>query len=194
MIKLPRADFRGKIIEDCIRERMSKRYYRAEPLKIEEVAQILWAAQGMINKEKRSAPSAGATYPLKLYAMCGNVDGLEKGLYLYLSQEHALEEKINEDLRKSLCKCALNQEWIEKAALVLIFVAVYKRTTMYYGERGTMYVHIETGHSAQNVYLECVSMGLGTVAVGAFHPGEVKKLLLLSKEEEPLYIMPIGRI
>jgi len=183
-------------IEEALSERRSVREYMDEPLTLREVSQILWAAKGMTAPEKggRTAPSAGALYPLEVYLVVRRVDGVKPGVYHYLPEEHKLDRILEGDISIELAQAALGQTFISKAPVNLVFSGVFKRTTKKYGERGVYYVYMEAGHAAQNVYLQVQSLGLGTVTVGAFYDEEVKRLLNLSEEETPLYIMPIGKI
>jgi len=157
-----------------------------------EVSQLLWAAQGITREGwGRTAPSAGATYPLEIYLVVNRVDGLESGVYHYLPGEHSLEIREVGEFGRRLRKAALGQEMLEEAAVNVVVAAVYGRTTARYSGRGERYVHIEVGHVGQNIYLQAEALGLGTVAVGAFHDDGVKSLLGI--DEEVLYIMPVGR-
>jgi SagB-type dehydrogenase family enzyme len=194
-IILPEPRDSGEIsIEQALLERRSVRNYKDEALTLAEVYQLLWAAQGITHpRGYRTAPSAGALYPLELYVVAGNVTGLQAGIYKYRPQGHELEKVAGVDVRTKLCAAALDQECVEDGAAVLVFAAVYERTTRKYGERGVRYVHMEVGHAAQNVYLQAVSLGLGTVVVGAFDDDEVKKLLQMEDDERALCIMPVGR-
>ncbi|MBA3061290.1 MAG: SagB/ThcOx family dehydrogenase, partial [Nitrospirae bacterium] len=97
------------------------------------------------------------------------------------------------DKRTELCNAALDQPSVKDAAAVIVFSAVYKRTTGKYREKGIRYVHIEVGHAAQNIYLQAVSLNLGTVVIGAFDDEEVKKIMNIGDKEQPLYIMPVGK-
>ena len=159
---------------------------------LEEVAQLLWAAQGITSEwGGRTAPSAGATYPLEIYVVAGEVEGLQPGIYRYLPDNHSATLVKEGDLRAALSSAALGQEWVRTAPACLVIAAVYGRTTRRYGERGRRYVHMEVGHVGQNVYLQAKGLGLGTVMVGAFDDEEVRELLGI--EENPLAIMPVGR-
>lgn len=197
IVQLPQPRFESTTsCEEAILKRRSVRYFKDEPLTMNEVSQLLWAAQGISNEKTnfRTAPSAGALYPLELYIIVGDVESLKKGVYKYNPKGHHLINIQSGDKRVAICNAALGQSFIKKAAIIIVFTAVYERTTKKYGERGIRYVHIEVGHAAQNVYLQAVSLNLGTVAVGAFHDNEVRKILNLPEEEHPLYIMPVGRI
>jgi SagB-type dehydrogenase family enzyme len=195
-IKLPEARLDSDVsIEKSLWERRSFRDYQDEALSLSDIAQILWASQGITSSENlRTAPSAGATYPLEVYLIVGNVEDLSPGVYRYDPSEHKLEKFASGDKRESLYRSALNQSWIRDGAVSLVFTAVYERTTGRYGERGIRYVYMEAGHAAQNVYLQAVSLNLGTVVVGAFSDNEVKEILNIPENEQPLYIMPIGKI
>lgn len=181
-------------VEEALLARRSVRDYKNEPLMLEEVSQLLWAAQGITDKKGlRAAPSAGALYPLKLYAVIGNVDNISKGIYKYKPQSHELAKVAEGDKRMELYNAALNQSAVKDAAVAVVFSAVYEGTTEKYGERGERYAHLETGHAAQNVYLQAVALDLGTVVIGAFDDSEVKKIMNMQNDEQPLYIMPVGR-
>jgi SagB-type dehydrogenase family enzyme len=195
-IKLPEPKHSGSIsVEAAIKGRRSVREYANEPVTLEELSQLLWAAQGITGKSRgRAAPSAGATYPLELYAVVERVLGLDPGIYHYLPKEQSLECLMSGSYGCALSAGALNQPAVKGAAVNLIFAAVYERTVARYGERGIRYVHIDVGHAAENVYLQCRGIGLGTVAVGAFDDEKVKDALRLKKEESPVYILPVGRI
>ncbi len=180
-------------LERAISKRRSIRAYQDEPLTLSEVSQLLWAAQGITDPRGfRTAPSAGALYPIELYLVVGNVEGLEKGVYKYDPHRHKLLKVADGDRRAELAGAALGQRWVREGAIDLVITAVYGRTTWRYGDRGIRYVQMEAGHVAQNVHLQATCLGLGTVPVGAFYDDEVKEILGL--EEDPLYIMPVGRV
>lgn len=181
-------------VEAALAQRRSIRDYSDENLTVGEVSQLLWAAQGITAPwGGRTAPSAGALYPLELYLAVGAVNGVAAGVYRYWPEEHELEKVKEGDTRAALAAAALGQECVKDAAIDLVIVGVYHRTTARYGDRGIQYVHLEAGHAAQNVYLQAEALGLGTVALGAFHDDEVARVLGLEEESTPLYIMPVGR-
>ena len=160
---------------------------------LEDVAQLLWAAQGITGRRSfRAAPSAGALYPLELYLVAGDVDGLSPGIYRYRPRTHDLVLIANGDLRKPLAKAALDQSVVRRAPATLVLTGIYQRTMKKYGQRGRRYVHMEVGHAAQNVYLQATARGLGTVMVGAFHDQEVSTTLELPSDHVPLGLMPVG--
>jgi SagB-type dehydrogenase family enzyme len=195
IISLPEPWYQNDFsVERSLLERRSTRSYTNEPLKLDEVSQLLWAAQGITNTSGyRTAPSAGALYPLEVYIVVGNVEDLAPGVYHYLPENHELELIVKGDVRDKLADAALSQSSVREGAVSIIITAIYERTTGKYGERGIRYVHIEVGHAAQNICLQATAMGLGLVTVGAFNDGEVAGLLGLAEEEEPLYIIPAGR-
>jgi SagB-type dehydrogenase family enzyme len=193
VVKLPPPDTVGRVtVEQALWHRRSVRVFSDESLTIKQVGQLLWAAQGMNSGSlRRTAPSAGATYPMELYVVAGRVEGLKPGMYHYRFDGHALEPTGVGDLRGELAAAALNQRSIAAAPAVLVLAADYSRTAKKYGERTSRYVHMEAGHVGENVHLQCEALGLGTVMIGAFDDGRVEKLLGI--KEEPLYIMPLGR-
>ena len=204
IIELPEPRLTSGIsVEDALLNRRSIRDFTDEVLALSEVSQILWSAYGITENRSspsflrgglRTAPSAGALYPLNIYLVSGNIDGLPKGIYKYISQHHSLELVYGEDVRKELAAAALDQEFIEQAPASIVYTATFKRTTNKYGKRGReRYVCMDLGHSAQNVYLQAYALNIGTCAVGAFTDKIVSIVTLLPDEEEPLYIMPFGK-
>ncbi|MFX0021977.1 MAG: SagB/ThcOx family dehydrogenase [Candidatus Hermodarchaeota archaeon] len=186
-ISLPKPLIKGeRSLEECIYERESKRHFKDTIIDIEKISQILWATQGK-KGEKRTVPSAGATYPLEIY-----VTLKEKGLFNYNFKKHMLELIIEEDLSKKLARASWDQNFIAEAYMNVIICAEFSRTTIRYEERGVRYVFIEVGHCAQNIHLEAVALGLGSVPIGAFEDDKVADVLNLPKKIVPLYIIPIG--
>jgi SagB-type dehydrogenase family enzyme len=195
IIKLPEPAYKSNIsVEEALLKRRSVRDYKDKPLTLAEVSQLLWAAQGITGSFGfRTAPSAGALYPLEVYIFAGNVKDLPGGIYKYRPHKHELEMVVKGDKRNELYRAALSQSPVRDAPAVIVFSAVYERTTVKYGERGVRYVFIETGHAAQNVFLQAVSINLGAVVIGAFSDAEVKKIIKMPDREQPLYIMPVGK-
>lgn len=196
-IKLPEPKYdSGTSIEKALLNRRSIREYKNEPLKISEVSQLLWAAQGITDPKTgfRTAPSAGALYPIEIRVIIGNVEEVASGIYKYAPQEHELLIVKEGDIRDKIAIAANKQTWIEKGAIIIVFSAVYERTTQKYGDGGVKFAHIEVGHAAQNAYLQAVSLNLGMTVVGGFNTEEIKKILSMPDNEDPLYIAPIGRL
>ena len=187
-------------VESALESRRSRRDFQDIPLKEEQLSQLLWAAYGVTLPSTdashrgglRTAPSAGSTYPLELYAIVGNVEGIESGVYKYISADHTIERIIDRDIRYELSEAALGQKMVSQAPVALFYSAVFSRTTDRYGERGLSFVYVEAGHSAQNIYLQAEALGLGACATGAFTDSQVRRLLDLPDEEEPVYIMLVG--
>lgn len=194
-IKLPEPVYdSGTSFEEAVLKRRSVRKYVNKPLTLPEISQLLWAAQGITSLDGlRAAPSAGALYPLEVYIAAGNVTDLPDGIYKYRPLTHELKPVVEGDRRNELSNAALGQSPIKDAAAVIVFSGVHERTTAKYGERGIRYVHIETGHAAQNVLLQAASLDLGAVVIGAFYDKEVKKIIKMPPGEYALYIMPVGR-
>ena len=194
-LALPEPDRSGvQALEPLLQQRRSVRDYDDTPLSSGDISQLLWAAQGITHRGGlRTAPSAGALYPLELYVVAGRVDRLPAGVYHYQPDGHRLLATRQGDRRYGLAQAALGQSWLADAAAVVVFAAVYERTARKYGERAVRYVHIETGHAAQNLFLQAEALGLATVVVGAFRDDEVAGVLQLPADVRPLALMPIGR-
>ena len=179
-------------VEEALWQRRSIREYTAGALTLEQVGQLLWAAQGINDPSgKRTAPSAGAIYPLNIYAVISNVAGVLPGVYLYRPDSHSMVETLEGDRRNALSRSS--QSDVDEVTINIVITAVFEKIKRQYGDRGIRYVYMEAGHAAQNLYLQVVSLKMGTVVIGAFDDNEVKKVLGLPDNEEPLYIMPVGR-
>ncbi|MCU4173438.1 SagB/ThcOx family dehydrogenase [Carboxylicivirga sp. N1Y90] len=201
--QLPTPEFTSNIsVEESMLNRRSQRDYRSQAITAQQLSQVLWSAYGITQAIEepeflrgglKTAPSAGARYPLDIYVLIGNVDGLKKGLYKFLPNGHKLLKLNSADLRHELCIASYDQLMIQEAPAVLLYSAIFERCTSKYGDRGReRYVCMDLGHSAENVYLQVQSLGLGTCAIGAFNDEEVSNIINLPTEEEPLYILPIG--
>ena len=178
----------GQPLEETLLDRRSVREFMDEPLSLAEISQLLWAAQGITDpRGYRTAPSAGALYPIELYLVTA------EGLFHYNPRDHSLTRTKEGDLREDLCEAGLNQEAIAEAPAVFVLTAVYERVEVKYGaERTPRYVHLEAGHAAQNLLLQAVSLDLGATPIGAFYDEQVQSVLDLPRDHEPLYLIPVG--
>jgi SagB-type dehydrogenase family enzyme len=188
-IILPPPDLVGRItLEQALARRRSVREFAAQALSERELSQLVWAAQGVTHPDGlRTAPSAGALYPLELYVATAG------GFYHYDPREHTLELHSEGDLRTALYRASLQQDCVREAPAVFVVAAVYERTERKYGrQRGPRYVHMDAGHAAENVLLQAIALGLGAVPVAAFYDDQVQKALSLPRERQPLYLIPVG--
>jgi len=197
LLALPEAvQSGGMSLTQALRERRSVRSYGPGSLSLQEIAQLLWAAQGISDPGQgfRTAPSAGATFPLEVDLLVTGIPELPDGVYRYRPREHRLELRVPGDRRGPLQDAALGQSSIGNAPVVMVISGVTPRTARRYGARAERYVHMEAGHAAQNVYLQGTALGIGTVVIGAFRDDRVAAALNLDRSEEPLYILPLGRL
>ncbi|OPY06870.1 MAG: Nitroreductase family protein [Syntrophaceae bacterium PtaB.Bin038] len=188
VIPLPEPKQRGSVsLEEAMAKRVSVRDFRPRALTREEIAQILWAAGGQTRPwGGRTVPSAGALYPLEIDIVTPD------GVFRYRPDRHRLEQRAAGNVISNLAAAAYGQRCVARAPAVVVLSAVYERTRARYGSRAERYVHMEAGHAAQNIHLAAVALGLGSVAVGAFHDDGVHRALGLSREERPLYLIPVG--
>jgi SagB-type dehydrogenase family enzyme len=188
-MNLPKPKTKGNVsVEEAIARRRSVRSYDAGQISSKDVAQLLWACQGVTDTRGglRAAPSAGALYPLEVYI------AKDDGIFRYLCETHALEKISDKDVRADLAEAAYGQRFVADAPICIIIAAVYERVTARYGERGVRYTDMEAGHAAQNVALQAVALGLDSVPIGAFNDEAVAQIIRLPKEARPLYILPVG--
>jgi SagB-type dehydrogenase family enzyme len=175
-------------LEETLAGRRSVRKYAESPLTVDELSQLVWAAQGVTAVSGgRTAPSAGGLYPLEIYVVTA------QGAHHYVPQGHYLEAENTADLRRELMSAGLDQRAIGDAAAVFVIAGVVSRTEAKYGDRAERYVLLEAGHAAQNLLLEAVALGLGAVPIGAFRDDEVAETLALPDGSQPLYLIPVGR-
>jgi SagB-type dehydrogenase family enzyme len=188
-VALPAPRREGRMsLEEVISRRHSVREFTKETLNEQELSQLLWAAQGITRREGyRTAPSAGALYPLEVYV------ATPSGFYHYRPRDHELKRLSDRDLRPGIYRAGLEQECLLEAPAVFVIAALYERTAQKYGQARTpRYVHMEAGHVAQNLLLEAVALGLAGVPVGAFHDDEVRRVLSLPADDRPIYLLPVG--
>ncbi len=181
-------------IEYVIDKRRSIREFTDDQVALKDLSQLLWAAQGITGEDgfkKRAAPSAGAKYPMEIFVVAGKVTWLAPGVYRYRPESHDLVLVKRGDFRQALSDEALSQEWVANAPVSIVITGVYERTMEKYGERGIRYVHIEAGAVAENIYLQAVSLKLGTTYVGAFSDEGVRAILG-ANDVAPLGILPVG--
>jgi SagB-type dehydrogenase family enzyme len=193
LINLPSPKLKGEIsLEEALSKRHSTRSFPKKSLTLQEISQLLWAAQGLTKEDfYRTAPSAGALYPLEIYVIAENVEELTGGFYHYRPKGHKLEFIKKGSFLRILAETAYSQEAIQQCSAAFVITGVIERTAKKYHERAEQYVHIEVGHAGQNLLLQAEALGLGAVPVGAFEDEEIKGHFPV--EGEPFYIIPVGR-
>ena len=198
-VDLPQAEISSNMsVDEAIQNRRSVRCFSTTSLTLQDVSQLLWAAQGITDSERnfRATPSAGHVFPMEVYLVAGNgsVQGLEAGIYHYNPFNNTLEKIVDGDQRYNLSQAAHQQEWVYEAPISLVITGDYLKMEDKYpeGNISTRFVDMEAGHIGENIYLEAVSRGLGTVAIGSFYDNQMINLLKLPSNETPLYIYPVG--
>ncbi|MBG7606045.1 MAG: SagB/ThcOx family dehydrogenase [Actinobacteria bacterium] len=174
-------------LEQTLEERRSTRDFTAEELPLDTLGQLFWAGQGITDDAgHRTAPSAGARYPIELYAISAST------FMHYLPEGHRVEQRTDTTTLSLLSAAAFQQGFVSDAPLVLVITAVPARTEAEYGAVAHDLVNREAGHVAQNILLQATSLGLAAVPVGGFDPAEVARLLALAPGEDVLYLLPVG--
>jgi SagB-type dehydrogenase family enzyme len=198
-IALPSPSYKGTVsVEEALKARRTHRSFQSRPLTLKQFSQILWGAYGVSAQKYgsflKTAPSAGALYPLDIYGVVGqgSVETLAPGIYHFRPENHAVELIKQRDLRAEVARHALQQMWMAKAPLMLVITGEYNRSSIKYGLRGATYTHIEAGHVGQNVFLQAEAIGLKAGIVGAFNNRGVVATMGLPPSHDPLLIMPVG--
>jgi len=196
VVKLPPPAHKGRVsVEETLKARRTVRHFASRGLDLQQVSQLIWGTDGVSDpRGLRTAPSAGATYPLEVYLVVGErgVTGLAPGLYRYRPETHSLELTQRGDLRAEVARASLHQNWMAEAPVTVVFAAEYRRCTARYGERGIRYTHMEVGHAGQNLFLQAEALGLACGIVGAFRDRDLSSILKLPPTHEPLLVMPVG--
>jgi SagB-type dehydrogenase family enzyme len=195
-VGLPSPDFAGGIAtEDAIRERRSSREYAGRALSAGELSRLLFLTAGETRPGRRSYPSSGALYPIEVYPVVHNVDGVPPGVYHYGVREHALATVRTGDFRQAVVRQGLLQEFLAAANVVLFLTVIFQRMRFKYQDRTYRYGLIEAGHVGQNAYLAATSMGLGACGVGAFLDDEMNRMLGVDgREEAAVYMLSVGAV
>ena len=204
-IELPKdLSFESKPLYEVLWRRRSHRYYKDEPISIADLSKLLYFSLGVSAftsayfYEKyplRMYPTAGALNPIETYVSVQNVEGLNRGIYVYLYNDHSLGLLKKGDFSKKLWKACIEQDHVRDAAVNIILVAKVNRTYWKYGERAYRYVHLDCGHASQNVLLVATSLDLGSCVVGAFFDDEICEVLGIDCEWEiPMEVITIGKI
>jgi SagB-type dehydrogenase family enzyme len=181
-----------------LNSRRTHRSFQKRPLTLKQFSQMLWAAYGVTGasggRHLKTAPSAGAMYPIDIYAVVGDggVESVAPGVYHYLPESHAARVVNSGDARERVAIACLRQLWVAKAPLLVVITGEYARCSAKYGPRGATYTHIEAGHVGQNVFLQAEALGLKAGIVGAFQNEEVVKALGIPATHDPLLVMPVG--
>ncbi len=198
-IKLPEPSKQGALsLEQTLAQRRTHRSFQNKATNLNQLSQLLWAAYGVTGskygKALKTAPSAGATYPLEIYAVVGKgaLKELEPGVYRYIPKGHSLELVKAGDCRQAAASAALGQSWAAEAPIMLIIAAQYERCTAKYGQRGRTYTHIEAGCVGQNIFLQAEALGLKAGIIGAFSDDALARSLGIPDNQPPLLLMPVG--
>jgi len=196
LIKLPQPALKGAVsVEAALKARRTVRHFASRSLDLPQVSQLLWATDGISDpRGLRTAPSAGATYPLEIYLVAGDrgVTGLAPGVYRYRPGDHTLELTLKGDHRSQVAQASLSQSWMATAPVMVVLAAEYSRCTARYGQRGVRYTHMESGLAGENLFLQSEALGLAAGIVGAFEDQLLHRALGLPQDHVPLLVMPVG--
>ncbi len=190
---IPPHHLQHTVLHQLLSERKSYRRFKDEPLTLQQLSHLLWAAQGILPDRRRTAPSAGAVFPFHIFfSLRKPLQELAIGLYEFDPMAFTAVLQLASDVQSELFRAALAQDCILQAPVCLILCADLLKIERNYGKRGRNYLFLEGGHIGQNIYLMATALGLGTVAVGAFDDAQVCSILELPKSIIPVYLFPVG--
>ena len=193
----PKAGGETNIWKLLLKRRSRREYIADKALKLNDLSALVWATQGLTAQFGdtffRTAPSAGALYPVETYLYVRAVDGLEEGIYHFRPGDYDLELIQKGNFSARLSEAALQQSVLLNARATFIWSSIIARAKWKYGERAYRYVYMDAGHIAQNLYLAGEGLGLGICAVGAFYDDEVNRIMGFDGENETvIYMATVG--
>jgi SagB-type dehydrogenase family enzyme len=196
LIKLPKPEYRGITVEEALLKRRSRRNYSDKPLSIAYLSQLIFAAGGITSESGgRTAPAAGGNHSIEIYMIVNNVEGLEPGIYHYAVKQHSLEKIKSGNYSKYVIRSGSAQAMLGEADVTFVLAAVFDRIRQKYGERSFRYAYMEAGHVSQNIYLQAVSLGVGSVCVGEFFDEKVSELIGIDGiDEAVIYLHAVGTL
>ena len=185
------------MLADLLRARRSVRSYASKALALDELSFLLWASTGIQRKQRgydfRTAPSAGALYPVETYVVVSNVEGLASGLYHYAIASHELEELRLGEFGEQIAHAALEQDMCIQAPVTFVWTAIFERSKWKYKQRAYRYIYLDTGHMAQNLALAAASIGLGSCQIGAIFDDEINEIVDVDGvDESAIYLSVVG--
>jgi SagB-type dehydrogenase family enzyme len=200
--KLPKPSFTGKMsVETSMTKKKSVRHFAADPLTLEQLSQLLWAANGVLPVDAisgatvKTLPSAGGIYPLEIFLLTGDksVKGLPAGVFHYNTMNNSLLMISSGDARMALAQAALSQIWMASAPVTIVIAGAFGKSTAKYGQRGIQYTFMESGAANQNLYLQAEAIGLRVGTVGAFDENAVSSAIRIPAGITPLLLVPVGK-
>lgn len=189
IVQLPSRRQESTILfTEVLQRRKSVRAFSTRPLSKADLAFLLWASTGIQRIEHgyefRTAPSAGALYPIETYIVTNNVEGVEKGIYHYNIRNHLLEEIKTGNFGVALAHAALDQKMCAAAPVVFVWTAFFRRSKWKYAQRAYRYIYLDAGHIAQNLALAATSTTCGSCQIGAFFDDEINSIIDVDGTEE----------
>jgi SagB-type dehydrogenase family enzyme len=186
-------------LDNVLKNRRSIRNFSEKPVTKDQLSILLWASTGIQREEHgyafRTAPSAGALYPIETYIVVNKVKNVPNGIYHYLIKDHTLEELKTGDFGDDITHAALEQKMCKYASIVFIWTSVFNRSKWKYGERAYRYIYLDAGHIAENLALASTSLGLGSCQIAALYDDEVNELIGVDgTKESVIYMSVVGNL
>ena len=189
IIQLTDPNLTGNLaFEAALAKRRSVRQFSSQALTRSQIGQLAWAGQGVTDRQRglRTAPSAGAIYPIELFFATAD------GVYAYRPTEHSLLEISQQDIRGNLARTTAAPEPVTTAGCAIIVAGSSRKLASQFGKNSRTFLALEAGHVAQNIQLQAVCLGLGSVAIPGLDTAAVRKVCRMSRDSEPLYVICVG--
>lgn len=198
-LPLPAASLPPITLESALRTRRSlsnvAQAFGEAPLSLEQVASILGLSYGITGSARRSGPhdpeqpfraaaSAGGLYPLEIYPVVLDVDGLASGVYHYSVPDHALHVLEETDSADAFIATLPQQDPWRLASVVFVVTAVLERPLSKYLQRGYRMAMNDCGALIQNLYLTTTGVGAIGCALAGFYDDRLGNLLEIDNVNE----------
>jgi len=193
---------------DLLDTRRSVRAYTDDPVTQEQLAFMLWSAQGIQATRGeggvatfRPVASGGARHPFELYIVVKNVEGLEPGLYHYVPAKHIGEKKVTierlgplfDDYETKMNDMLVGQKWGVKSPVILFLSCIPYRAEWRYHNISHRVVLIDLGHVGQNLMLSATSLGLGSCCLAAYDQKLCDEAFSFNGiDEYTVYVLTLG--
>jgi SagB-type dehydrogenase family enzyme len=154
-----------------------------------------WSSPWGREIEFRSAGCTGARYHLELYFVCGDLPGLDAGVYQYAAHDHSLRRLRAGDHRALVVEATGNESSVAQAPIVAICTSTFWRNAWRYQERAYRHVYWDTGTLFANLLAVAAGERLPARVVLGYADRPINALLDVDGEREAaVALLALGRV